>query len=74
MDKPKSVKCEWKDLPLFLLRGFDIPDMRRDITKVSNVKWLLRNIRVKNSTHERLDETIDLLKRQLKNLRIPKSS
>jgi len=61
------------DFPLsgsraILNRTFDIPDLRCDITNASNVRWLLRNLRVRNSTHKKIDETIDMLKTQLKTL------
>jgi hypothetical protein len=51
-----------------LMRSFDVPDSRRDITNLSNVRWLLRNLRVKNSTHKKIDETLDMLKKQFKAL------
>ena len=38
-----------------------VPDLRRDISKMSNVRWLLRNIRIKNEHHPKLDETVDML-------------
>ncbi len=51
-----------------LMRTFDVPDSRRDITNLSNVRWLLRNLRVKNSAHKKIDETLDMLKKQFKAL------
>jgi hypothetical protein len=61
------------DFPLsgpraILNRTFDVPASRRDIISASNVRWLLRNLRVRNSTHKKIDETIDMLKTQLKAL------
>ncbi len=50
-------------------RTLDVPDGRRDISSLSNVRWLLRNLRVKNSTHKRIDETLDMLKKQFKALK-----
>ncbi len=50
-------------------RTLDVPDGRRDISSLSNVRWLLRNLRVKNSTHEKIDETLDMLKKQFKALK-----
>ena len=44
-----------------ILNVMDIPLMRRDLTK-SNVRWLLRNVRVRNNNHPRIDEVIDTLK------------
>jgi hypothetical protein len=37
-----------------LLEQFDVPDIRRNVEKKSNVRWLLRNINVKNKEHDNL--------------------
>ena len=71
MTKPLHADAEF---PLsgargVLNRSFDVPDGRRDITKITNVNWLIRNIRVRNSTHEKIDATIDMLKKQFRALR-----
>lgn len=44
-----------------LLGGLDLPEMRKDTSKSSNVRWLLRNIGVRNSRSNNLTETIRLL-------------
>jgi hypothetical protein len=31
-----------------LLEQFDVPDMRRNVEKKTNVKWLLRNLAINN--------------------------
>ena len=46
-----------KQIPLDMV----VPDWRRDISQMSNVRWLLRNIAVQNKDHPELDETIELL-------------
>jgi hypothetical protein len=51
-----------------LLSTMDIPDMRRDITDISNVRWLLRNIQVRNSDHKDIDEVLAVLHTQRKHL------
>ena len=71
MTKPLHADAEF---PLLGARGvldrsFDVPGGRRDITKITNVRWLLRNIRVKNSNHPRLDDMVEALKKQFKALR-----
>ena len=41
----------------------DIPDMRRDTSKPENIRWLLRNLGVRNSAHPKFDEIVkDLIK------------
>ena len=39
-----------------------VPVWRRDISKMSNVAWLLRNLTVQNKHHPDLGETIGMLK------------
>ncbi len=65
MTKPKPPKRSNREL----LPEFDIPESRRDVSKITNVRWLLRNIRVKNSNHPRLDDMVEALKKQFKALR-----
>lgn len=69
----KPLHPTMSDFPLsgpraVLNRTFDVPASRRDITSVSNCRWLIRNLRVRNSTHKKIDETLDMLKTQLKTL------
>lgn len=45
-----------------LLADFDVPAMRRDLTSPSNVRWLLRNLAVRNKAHPRFGEAITLLR------------
>ena len=45
-----------------VLLEMDIPDMRRDLSRASNIRWLLRNIRVRNGNHPRIVEVLDKLK------------
>lgn len=44
-----------------ILLSMDIPEMRRKITN-SNVRWLLRNLRVSNGDHEDIELAISLSK------------
>lgn len=44
-----------------LLNDMDVPLLRKELTK-PNVRWLLRNIRINNNDHPRIDEVIDMLK------------
>ena len=47
-----------------LLEPLDIPTMRRDLNKPSNLRWLQRNVSINNGDAEALD-TIHLLIRTL---------
>ena len=45
-----------------LLESMDVPETRRDITKPGNVRWLQRNIAIKNSNNTALREVFRLLR------------
>lgn len=45
-----------------VLLEMDIPDVRRDLSRASNLRWLMRNIRVRNGNHPRIVEVLDKLK------------
>ena len=50
-----------------LLESMDVPDMRRDVgndtpAQRSNVRWLQRNLAVRNSNNTSLRETFRLLR------------
>tara|TARA_R110002074_G_scaffold215269_1_gene385102 strand:+ start:803 stop:1009 length:207 start_codon:yes stop_codon:yes gene_type:complete len=45
-----------------LLETMDVPEMRRDVTKPANVRWLLRNLAIRNSNNTALREVFRLLK------------
>jgi len=53
-----------------LLKGMDIPDNRRDITQLPNIKWLLRNLHVKNGDNEKFPEAIKALVSLFKRMNI----
>lgn len=40
------------------LEFFDIPSMRRDISKIENVMWLGRNLPIKNLDNPKLNEVM----------------
>lgn len=42
----------------------DVPANRRDITDPSNVRWLLRNLAIRNSKHPLIDSTLFALTRK----------
>lgn len=46
MDKNKTEKSL-----TVLLEKMDVPNMRRDVTVASNLRWLQRNLAVRNSQH-----------------------
>jgi len=51
-----------------LLENMDIPKMRRDLNKPSNIRWLLRNIAANNKGAE-VHEVIALLIKEQRRLK-----
>jgi hypothetical protein len=47
---------------MMTLKSWDIPLLRRDISKSSNVRWLLRNLAANNRDDSLFPEAIRLLK------------
>lgn len=45
-----------------ILKTMDILEMRLDISDKSNVRWLLRNLPIRNSNHPQFKEVITQLK------------
>lgn len=49
-----------------LLNGFDVPAMRRDITKQENLRWLRRNLPIRKSSDPTgLAEAMTLIKEMI---------
>lgn len=48
-----------------ILSGMDIPEMRRDTTSDSNIRWLLRNLPFRNAQHPQFREAMNLLRDEL---------
>ena len=52
-----------------LLDTMDVPTMRRDLNKESNIKWLQRNLAIDNNKHPHIMEATALLKREALRIR-----
>ena len=46
-----------------ILEEMDIPEKRRDLSSLSNLSWLMRNIRVRNGNHLMIREVLEEIKR-----------
>ena len=44
----------------------DVPAIRRDISKMENIRWMLRNLAIRNGEHPLISETLDALKVKVK--------
>ena len=51
----------------FIIREFDIPAMRRPLNK-ANLRWMGRNLQIKNSDREEFDRAKKLIKEILRGL------
>ena len=45
-----------------LLRQFDIPAMRSDVTQPANLRWLTRNLAAKNKDHAMFDTAMAMVR------------
>ena len=45
-----------------LLRQLDIPAMRSDVTQVANLRWMTRNLAVKNKDHAMLNTVLAMVR------------
>jgi hypothetical protein len=45
-----------------LLENMNVPELRLDVSKHSNVRWLLRNLRINNNEAKGINEAIESLK------------
>jgi hypothetical protein len=62
---------EWarRNLLAEVLSTMDIPALRRDLDKESNIRWLQRNLTINNNKHPRIMEASTLLKREALRIR-----
>ena len=45
-----------------ILETMVVPENNKDISRLRNVRWLLRNLAVNNNNHKDLAEAIEILK------------
>ena len=50
-----------------LLDMLDVPTLRKDVTKETNLRWLARNLAANNKVHPMLDTTFQLVRWLLRN-------
>ena len=51
-----------------LPEDMDVPEMRRDTTKLSNLTWLVRNLSIRNSKHPKLKEVLSQILNKIKEM------
>jgi hypothetical protein len=50
----------------------DVPEMRRNLNDLGNVRWLLRNLFARNSNHPEFENLLAWCKLRIRNNDIPK--
>jgi len=65
----KNNNMKWAHDPTIyritqLLENMEVPKMRRDLNKPSNIKWLIRNVAINNKGPEVLEVVALLIKEQ----------
>lgn len=44
-----------------ILNTMNVPDFRKDVTRMSNIRWLNRNLRIQNADHPMFDAAIEMV-------------
>jgi len=45
-----------------ILEEMDVPEMRKDIKRLANLRWLHRNLLIRNRKHPKAAEAIGIIK------------
>ena len=51
---------------LEILNEMDVPDMRKDLNKIGNLRWLQRNLLIRNGNHPRAVEVVETITKMAK--------
>jgi hypothetical protein len=46
---------------LEILNEMDVPDKRKDLNKIGNLRWLQRNLLIRNGNHPRAVEVVEVI-------------
>ena len=46
---------------LVIIEDMDIPMMRKDLNKLGNLRWLQRNLLIRNGKHPRATEAVEMI-------------
>jgi len=50
-----------------LLQQMNVPQLRQDVTRKANLRWLMRNLGVQNKEHAMFETAMELIKWLIKN-------
>jgi len=59
-------KLQRKAQVLEILNEMDVPDMRKDLNKIGNLRWLQRNLLIRNGNHPRAVEVVETITKMAK--------
>ena len=54
-------RLQRKTLVLEILNEMDVPETRKDLNKLSNLRWLQRNLLIRNGNHPRAVEVVETI-------------
>ncbi len=46
---------------LVIIEDMDVPEMRKDLNKLGNLRWLQRNLLIRNGNHPRATEAVEMI-------------
>ena len=46
-----------------ILEEMEIPEMRKNLNRLANVRWLRRNLLIRNKNHPRAAEALEIIKK-----------
>ena len=54
-------RLQRKALVLEMLNEMDVPETRKDLNKLSNLRWLQRNLLIRNGNHPKAVEVVEVI-------------
>ena len=54
-------RLQRKTQVLEILNEMDVPDKRKDLNKIGNLRWLQRNLLIRNGNHPRAVEVVETI-------------
>ena len=51
-----------------VLETMDVPEMRMDTSRFSNIRWLGRNLKINNRNHPMLETAVEMVEFLMRNL------
>ena len=62
-------RLQRKTQVLEILNEMDVPDKRKDLNKIGNLRWLQRNLLIRNGNHPRAEEALVFIRHLIKSKR-----